>query len=83
MSAKATYAKPPINLPELPPELWIVILTFATEVPEVLDESPSLFQFPGEVRNILKNKKSYRSSLVSFIQVSSFWSLLLTLSMIL
>ncbi|KAK7438392.1 hypothetical protein VKT23_018006 [Stygiomarasmius scandens] len=66
MSAKATYAKPPVNLPPVPPELWITILRFATEIPEVLDVTQSLFRFPGETKNgIVKLKKSYKSALTT------------------
>jgi len=65
MSAKATYAKPPVNLPPVPPELWITIFRFATEIPEALDVTQSLFRFPGETKNgIVKLKKSYKSALV-------------------
>ncbi|KAF5344286.1 hypothetical protein D9758_012361 [Tetrapyrgos nigripes] len=65
MSAKATYAKLVLNLPELPPELWLSIFAFATELHDALNEVQSLFKFPGEVRAIQKYKKSYRSSLVT------------------
>ncbi|KAF5344255.1 hypothetical protein D9758_012338 [Tetrapyrgos nigripes] len=65
MSAKATYAKPAMGHPELPAELWLSIFAFATEVPEALDQSQSLFQFPGEVRAIQKYKKSCRLSLIT------------------
>ncbi|THV01382.1 hypothetical protein K435DRAFT_963512 [Dendrothele bispora CBS 962.96] len=65
MSAKATYAKLPLNLPTLPPEIWIVILNFVVEVPEVFDEAPGLFRFPGETTGGLpKFKKRYRTALI-------------------
>ncbi|KAJ3516865.1 hypothetical protein NMY22_g14100 [Coprinellus aureogranulatus] len=60
MSAKLAYQKPPVNLPDLPTELWGSILRFATQVPDTLEDLSMDRYSGGKLR-----AKRYREILVT------------------
>lgn len=62
MSAKEAYARPPIHLPKLPAEIWILILKLATLSPETLDHLTLNDQL--RVASLREEEKLFRQSLV-------------------
>lgn len=64
MSAKLAYQKPPVNLPDLPVELWSTILRFATLIPDTL-EDPSVERYYGGGH--FMRVKRYREVMVRWV----------------
>jgi len=71
MSAKEFYKKPPLHVPELPPEIWMTVLRHATRDYNFPLPSELTFESIGALRFTSAPLRSFRKTLVrSYILLS-------------